>query len=78
MEAKKCLGGDCPILKLRSEYSPHTYQNQGLIKVVAQKVYQEEYYTAYTIACSKCGKEFSVTEDVGYHFPTYQYPSRTD
>jgi hypothetical protein len=71
---ENCPEKACNIRSLNHRQNPYN-QAKDLIIVEGKTVYQEEYYSIYSITCGKCGQKFSVKEDPGYHTPTYSYPT---
>lgn len=70
---KQCPDEKCNIRLLDRRQNPYN-QKDNLIMVEEYRVYKEEYYSIYFAKCNKCGIEFEVKEDPGYHTPQYSYP----
>lgn len=71
---EKCPEENCHIRSLDRKQSPAN-QKKDLIVVTRHAVYPEEYHSIYFIKCNKCGLNFEVKEDPGFHTPQYEYPS---
>jgi hypothetical protein len=71
---EKCPEESCNIRLLDRRQNPYN-QKEDLITVTERRVFQDEYYSIYYIKCNKCGHNFGVTEDPGYHSPQYSYPN---
>jgi len=70
---KKCPEEICNVRLLDGRQSPEN-QKENFITVTGYEVFQEKYYSIYYIKCNKCGLDFEVMEDPGFHTPQYNYP----
>ena len=77
-EGKAC---NCDFYALSTGFSnmsnPFEEENEGNITIVEQIVHHESYYSDYFCICNTCGRGWQVQDEIGYHYPLYQWTEIT-
>jgi hypothetical protein len=51
----------------------NTSPSDPLFNIISSEVDSEAYLTRYLVKCNQCEKIYKVTEDIGYHYPVFQW-----
>ncbi len=58
-------------------YNPTSEKEDGFIEIVKSIIHQKEYYSDYFCLCKICHRRWKVTDEIGYHYPLYQWEEIT-
>jgi hypothetical protein len=68
LEARKNGVCECAV---KTRYNTHP--SDPLFSIISTEFDQEAYLTRYLVKCNQCEKTYKVTEDIGYHYPVFQW-----
>jgi len=69
-ENRDCL---CSIYDKWPFSNPEQEAAKAAVKILKKQVFKHKYYTIYTCECSACGQLFEVTDNIGWHVPTFTW-----
>ncbi|MEM3594758.1 MAG: hypothetical protein QXS27_08495 [Candidatus Jordarchaeaceae archaeon] len=59
-------------------FKPNEEQREGFISIVREIVHRDKYFTEYFCRCNICGRRWRVIDEIGYHYPLYEWEEITD